>query len=67
MTKKPRTTPPEEDANVLWLSAKRHPKRTGSLPPDRRKKAWAEETAEDWDRRVAQPKGGVKGGAAPSD
>ena len=24
-----RTPPPEEDANVLWLSAKRHPKEIG--------------------------------------
>ena len=33
MTKKPRTSPPEEDANVLWLSAKRHPKEIGCHAP----------------------------------
>ena len=33
MTKKPRTSTQEEDANVLWLSSKCHPKEIGCHAP----------------------------------
>ena len=68
MTKKPRTPPPEQDPNVLWLSAKRHPKEIGWLMPDQRKKAWVDETAFRRFKNAITPlKGGAKGGAEPSD
>ena len=67
MTKNPRTSPPEEDANVLWLSAKRHPKEIGWLMPDQRKKAWVEETFQNFRKALTPRKGGAKGGAEPND
>ena len=63
MTKNPQT-PPQQDPNVLWLSAKRHPKEIGWLMPDQRKKAWADETSFRRFKNAITP---PKGGAEPSD
>ena len=67
MTKTP-LTPPQQDPNVLWLSAKRHPKEIGWLMPDQRKKAWVDETSfRRFKNAITPPKDGAKGGAVPSD
>jgi hypothetical protein len=66
MSKNP--IPPQQDPNVLWLSAKRHPKEIGWLMPDQRKKAWVDETSfRRFKNAATPPKGGAKGGADPSD
>jgi hypothetical protein len=67
MTKKPRTPPPEEDENVVWLSPNRHPKKMGWLMPDQRKKAWVEETFRNFRKALAPRKGRAKGGSEPND
>ena len=59
MSKNP--IPPQQDPNVLWLSAKRHPKEIGWLMPDQRKKAWVDETSfRRFKNAITPHKGGAK-------
>ena len=57
MTKDP-PIPPQQDPNVLWLSARRHPIEIGWLMPDQRKKAWVDETSfRRFKNAITSPKG----------